>query len=140
LIIFLIQFLKCYHIFCYDSFYHTKIEYVGTLRTGYPAYKLQVKTTTPASRLRAAPRPSCVHMASAPDSGQLRGRHVPPRLGIAPGPPRAPVTRGSSGAAMCHLASSTHLLGQGSSRAVTCHLGYAGCKQINKYLLATRPS
>jgi hypothetical protein len=79
--------------------------------SGTPAYKLQVKTTTPAYRLRAAP-----------------------------GPPRAPAAWGSTGAATCHLGSSTHLLAQGSSGAATCHLDSAGCKQINKYPLATRPS
>jgi hypothetical protein len=46
---------------------------------------------------------------------QLRGRHVLPRLGAGPGPPRAPVARGSSGAATCHLGFSTHLLTQGVS-------------------------
>jgi hypothetical protein len=65
---------------------------------------------------------------------------VPPQLEAAPGPPRAPVAQGSSGAATCYLGSSTHLLAQGSSGAATCHLGSAGCKQLNKYPLAARPS
>jgi hypothetical protein len=47
-------------------------------------------------------------------SGQLRGRHVPPRL-----PLHLPA-QGSSGSAMCHLGSTTQLLSQGSSGATTC--------------------
>jgi hypothetical protein len=62
-----------------------------------PAYKLQVKTTAPASRLRAALRPPRVPAAQAPapGSGQLRGRHVSPRLGL------PPLARDSSGATTC---------------------------------------
>jgi hypothetical protein len=69
-----------------------------------------------------------------------RGSGSCSRLGAAPGLPRAPAARGSSGATMCHLGSSTHLLAQGSSGATTCHLGSVGYKQINKYPLAIRPS
>jgi hypothetical protein len=70
---------------------------VGTLRTGYPAHKLQVKTIAPTSWLRVALRSLCIPTgrASSPTSGQLWGRHVSPRLGL-PLP-----ARGSSGAAMC---------------------------------------
>jgi hypothetical protein len=72
-------------------------ECVGTLRTGYPTYKLQVKTMTPASWLRAAPRLPRVPAAQAPtpSSGQLRGRHVSPRLGL------LFLARGSSGDTTC---------------------------------------
>jgi hypothetical protein len=38
---------------------------VGTLRTGYPAYKHHVKTMAPASRLGVALRPPCVSVALA---------------------------------------------------------------------------
>jgi hypothetical protein len=48
---------------------------------GTPTYKLQVKTTAPASRFGAAPGLPRVPAAPAPAS----------RLGAAPGPPRAPV-------------------------------------------------
>jgi hypothetical protein len=70
---------------------------VDTLKIGYPAYKLQVKTTTPASRLRTASRLPRVPAARAPtpSSGQLRGRHVSPRLGL------PFLARGSSGDATC---------------------------------------
>jgi hypothetical protein len=69
-----------------------------------------------------------------------RGSDSRSRLGAAPRAPRAPVAGDSTGAAMCHLGSSTHLLAQGSSGAAMCHLGSADCKQINKYPLTTRPS
>jgi hypothetical protein len=74
-----------------------QLEAVGTLRTGYPMYKLQVKTMAPVSRLRAGPRLPRVPVARAPapSSGQLRGHHVSPRLGL-PLP-----AWGSSGAAEC---------------------------------------
>jgi hypothetical protein len=68
------------------------------------------------------------------------GASTCPWLGAAPGPLRAPTAQGSSGAATCHLGFSTHLLVQSSSGAATRHLGSAGCKQINKYPLVTRPS
>jgi hypothetical protein len=85
----------------------------GTLRTGYPAYKYQVKTTAPAFRLWAAPGLSRVPAPPALAS-RLGAVTCPCGSGF-----RLPA-RGSSGAAMCHLSSSTQLLAQGSSGAITC--------------------
>jgi hypothetical protein len=87
---------------------------VGTLRTGYPSVQAQDNgSRLPAegsseadtcphgsgsrSRLGAAPRTPCVLAAQAPtpSSGQLRGRHVSPRLGL------PFMAQGSSGDAMC---------------------------------------
>jgi hypothetical protein len=89
------------------------IHFVGTLRTGYPAYKHQVKTTAPASRLGVAPGLPYVPVAPAPTS----------RLGAATCPRGSGnrlLARGRSGTAMCHLDSSTHHLAHGSSGVATC--------------------
>jgi hypothetical protein len=109
---------------------------VGTLRIGYPRVqassqdngsRLPAKGSSEAatcphssgsrSQLGAAPGPPRIPTAWAPahDSGQLQGHHVSPRLGLP-------------------------LPAWGSSGATTCPRGSAGCRQINKYPLTTRPS
>jgi hypothetical protein len=106
------------------------VGFVSTLRIGYP--RVQTSSQGNGSHLLAE---GSSEAAMCP-----RGLGSCSRLGAAPGPSRAPAARGSSGAATCHLGSSTHFLAQGSSGAGTCYPGSAGCKQINKYPLATRPS
>jgi hypothetical protein len=103
------------------SYTHCKgATHVGTLRIGYP--RVQASSQDNDSCLLAEGSSEAATCPHGPGScSRLRGRHVSPRLGTAPGPPRAPAA-------------------WGSSRATTCHLGSAGCKQINKYPLATRPS
>jgi hypothetical protein len=102
---------------------------VSTLRTGYP--HVQASSQDNGSHLLAEGSSEAAMCPCGSGSN--------PWLGAAPGPPHAPATRGSSGATTCHLISSTHLLAQSSSGAATCHLCSVGCKQINKYPLATRP-
>jgi hypothetical protein len=85
---------------------------VGTLRTGYPTYKHQVKTMSPASRLGVAPGLPYVPTAPARDSfGAVTCPY---------GSSSRLSARGSSGTATWHLGSSTHHLAHGSSRAATC--------------------
>jgi hypothetical protein len=103
---------------------------VGTLRTGYP--RVQASSQDNGSRLPAE--------GSSEASMCPRGSGSRSWLGAAPRPPRAPAARRSTEAVTCHVGFSTHLLAQGNSGAATCHLGSVGCKQINKYLLATRSS
>jgi hypothetical protein len=80
-------------LYSYDN--KSCVHVVGTLRTGYP--HVQASNQYNGSRLPAdgSSEPPRVPMARAPalGSGQLRGRHVSPRLGTAPGPPRVPVAR-----------------------------------------------
>jgi hypothetical protein len=120
---------------------------------GTSAYKLQVKTMAPASRLRAAPRPPGVPAAQAPapDSGQLRGRHVPPWLGTTSGPPCAPVARGSSGATTCpsgsgqlrghHMSLGLQHPPSGAGQLRSCHVspGLYGL-QANKQISSGDPA
>jgi hypothetical protein len=49
-----------------------------------------------------------------------RGSGSRSQLGATPGPPRAPTAQASSGASMCYLGSSTHLLAQG--QLWSCHV------------------
>jgi hypothetical protein len=120
---------------------------VGTLRTGYPRVQASSQDNGSRPRLRAAPRLLHVPTARAPTpgSGQLRGCHVSPwlglplparsssgaatcphvsgsrsRLGAAPGPSCAPMAWANSGAVMCYLGPGAHLLTQGQLRS--CHV------------------
>jgi hypothetical protein len=121
---------------------------VGTLRTRYSAYKLQVRTKDKAG-LRV-PRPRL----SPPGSGQLQGRCVSPRPRLSP--PSSGQLRGrrlsprpssrlpawdSSGAAMCHLAPTLAFwLRAAPELPHVPRTGSTGCKQLNKYPRVTRPS
>jgi hypothetical protein len=102
---------------------------VGTLRIRYPC--VQASSQDNGSRLPAESSSEAamcpVAQAPTPSSGQLRGRHMSPRLGL-PLP-----ARGSTGAATCP---------RGSRQLRGRHVspGSAGCKQINKYPPMTRPS
>jgi hypothetical protein len=65
----------------------------------------------------------------SPGSVQLRGRHVSPQLEAAPGPPR-----------VTWAPAPTFWLRAASEMPCVPMKDSAGCKQLNKYSLATRPS
>jgi hypothetical protein len=127
------------------------------LGLGTPAYKHQVKTTAPASRLGVAPGLARVPAAPAPAS-RLRAALGPPhapmalapasRLGAAPGRPRAPAALAPAsrpGAAprpprVTWAPAPTICLVAPPKLPRDLWTGSAGRKEINKYPLATQPS
>jgi hypothetical protein len=113
---------------------------VGTLTTGYPAYKLQVKTAAlaPASRLGAAPGLPCVLVASAPAS-QLE---APPGLSRVPvAPALASRLRATLGSPHVTWAPApTVWLRAAPEMPCVPRTDSVDYKQLNKYPLTTRPS
>jgi hypothetical protein len=115
---------------------------IGTLRTEYPRKQASSQDNGFCLPVGGSSKATMCPRGSGSRS-RLRVAPGPPRapwLRAAPEPPHAPAARGSSGATTCHFSASTHILAQSSSRAAMRHLGSTGCKQINKYPLATWPS
>jgi hypothetical protein len=122
---------------------------VGTLRTGYPC--VQAPSQDKGQGRLACPRVWRPWLPPT-DLGQLWGRHVSPvpasRLGAAPRPPPAPVAPSPTsrlGAALgppcvTWALAPTFWLRAAPELSCAPRKGSTGCKQLNKYPLATQPS